>query len=395
MSKTYSEKCVHKGGIIRLRDAVYQVEINYAGQRLRKSFKTLKEAKSFINGKKAELTNDGIRALSLTDAHRLDAGRAISHLPPNVSLEQAVKAYKDAVARLDGTPLDQAIEFFLKHTKPVGGTRTVSKLFEEYLAAKIKNDCRPATIRDLTSRLGTFAESFGERLIHTIIAKEIDDWLDRLHYKQQSRLNYIRVLSGLFNYAIKLGLMAENPADKDHLDRPKMDEKLPEIFTVGDVEKLLAAAQKHARRVVPYLAIGFFAGLRTVELDGLDWSCINIEQKLITVRPETAKRRRQRHVDMSDNLIAWLLPYAKSHGPVRPKGARKYLDKAIEQANIIWVQNGMRHSFASNHIAKHQDVAKTSIQLGHTGRVDVLFNHYRNLVTASDTAKYWAITPAG
>jgi hypothetical protein len=52
----------------------------------------------------------------------------------------------------------------------------------------------------------------------------------------------------------------------------------------------------------------------------------------------------------------------------------------------------MRHSFGSYHLAKHHDISRTALELGHT-RPDVLFNHYRNLVKPADTETYWNIYP--
>ena len=238
-----------------------------------------------------------------------------------------------------------------------------------------------------------FSEEFGKRHIHTLQPEDIDGWLDDNNYTGQSRINYCRVFSGFFNFARKLRLIGSNPADKDHIDRPKLDEHLPVVFPVATVETLMSTAFKKAPKLAPYLAIGFFAGLRTAELDGLDWANIHIDQKLITVRPEIAKRRRQRHVNMSDNLIAWLQPYAKTKGLLRVKGLRKLMDFTIKKSKIEWVHNGMRHTYASHHLAKHQDSSKTMLQLGHVGRVDVLFNHYRNLVTPTDCDRYWNIIP--
>jgi len=171
---------------------------------------------------------------------------------------------------------------------------------------------------------------------------------------------------------------------------------LPEIFTNANVEKLLRSAESKERRILPFLTIGFFAGLRTAELDGIRWEDVDLAAKLITVRPEVAKKRRQRHVTMSDNLVTWLLPHKKEHGKVCPLNTtwRIALKNIRKDTDVQWVKNGMRHTFASNHLAQFKDVNKTAFELGHTGRVDVLFNHYRSLVKPADAELYWSIRPA-
>ena len=52
----------------------------------------------------------------------------------------------------------------------------------------------------------------------------------------------------------------------------------------------------------------------------------------------------------------------------------------------------MRHCFASYYLAMHQDQNKTALQLGHRD-TNLLYNHYRNLVTKADAEKYWSIKP--
>jgi hypothetical protein len=45
-----------------------------------------------------------------------------------------------------------------------------------------------------------------------------------------------------------------------------------------------------------------------------------------------------------------------------------------------WPSKGLRHSFASNHLAHFHDAARLALELGHTDQ-EPLFRHYRELVT--------------
>ena len=58
-----------------------------------------------------------------------------------------------------------------------------------------------------------------------------------------------------------------------------------------------------------------------------------------------------------------------------------------------WPSNALRHSFASYHIAKFNDSAKLALQLGHVGQ-DIIFRHYREVVTPEEAKRYWSILPA-
>jgi len=393
--KTYGKKWTIHGCVIRQRGSSFQVEFNHNGNRERQSWATLKEAKVYAKQKSIELLNEGVAAFDLSLEQRQDAAKAFK-LQPGVSLATAMKDYADAIKRLEKVPLKNAIDFYLRHHKPAGGIRTFSSLVQEYLAAKEKSGRRKASILDIKYRLGIANKSFGERHIHTIVSRELDDWLDQNQYTGQTRINHLRIMSGFFNYARKLGLIENNPADKNAIDRPKLDEHLPEILTVGNVERLLRAAESSEIRILPFLCIGFFAGLRTSELDGIKWEDVDLSSKLITVRPEVAKMRRQRHVTISDNLVAWLLPCKKEHGRVSPVAptCRISMEHILKNTSIKWVHNGMRHTFASNHLAMYKDINKTAFELGHTGGIGVLFNHYRNLIKPADAEIYWNIRPS-
>jgi integrase len=57
-----------------------------------------------------------------------------------------------------------------------------------------------------------------------------------------------------------------------------------------------------------------------------------------------------------------------------------------------WPNNGLRHWFASYHLAKHQDAATLMLQMGHTTTREI-FEAYRELVCPEEAEKYWNIRP--
>jgi integrase len=373
MSKSYRRKWLHKGAIIRQRGQGFQAEINEHGTRHRQTFDSLGAAKTHIEQKRIALTNRGTAAFALTDKQLNDA--------------------VDAFRKLGAVTLDRAVAFYLRHHQPVGGTRTVKELLADYLEAKTRAGRRPDSLSDIKCRIGKLAEDFGDRPVHTITTAELTKWLDRNKYKDVSRANYKRVIAGFFRFAVKKGLLDNNPATD--IEKVELDETLPEIFTVSETERFLQATQAIYPRLTPAIAIGFFAGLRAAEIEKLDWSAVDFDAKLITVRPEVAKRRRQRHVTMSDNLLAWLLPHRRESGPICPPIAvtMRWRPRIMDEAKLTnWPRNGLRHSFASYHLAKLQDMNKTALELGHT-RPDILFNHYRNLVKPAAAEAYWNIRP--
>jgi hypothetical protein len=61
---------------------------------------------------------------------------------------------------------------------------------------------------------------------------------------------------------------------------------------------------------------------------------------------------------LNAHLAEWLRPYASMSGPLWEKGFRAYhvatRNLAAETELARWPNNGLHHSFASYHLAKHQ-----------------------------------------
>ncbi len=372
MTKTYRRKWFHAGAIIRQRNNVFQVEINSGGKRMRKTLKTLPEAKTYAEQKHIELKNKGQAAFDLTDKQRLDAS--------------------EAIITLHGTPLAEAAKFFIQHHKPIGGVRTMSQLLDEYILRKQADNLRPRSLDTIRATVGRLVRTFGDRGVHTVTSMELTAWLDEQGYKGETRKIYIRYARLFFKFAQKMGLVEQNPALQ--LDFPKVDRKMPQVFTISETQRIMNTTERIYPRLVPRLAIGFFAGLRFSEIDLLDWDAIDFDSRLIRVDAKIAKTRSQRHAAISNNLITWLLPHRKNKGAVAPPTItrRRWLNRILKETGIRWIRNGPRHSFASYHLAMYQDASKTEHQLGHRND-NILYNHYRALVTPVDAESYWNIYP--
>ncbi|MEI8138962.1 MAG: site-specific integrase [bacterium] len=399
------------------------------GKRIRKQFETKAEARTWLYAEKLRRKNEGHAAMNLTDRQRLDAVQASELLTaanmPDMTMGEAVKvhisatqalggaatileavrSYAATVAILEGTATPEtAARYYRKHKAPVV-RRTVGQVIDEHLADSRDRNVRPTTLRDLEHRMGLFREVYGDRLITEITRDDVEKWIrsradkwKKKHHAEMSNItkkNYQVLGGGLFNFAIGKEYVTENPFTRRTRARHHEDEKMPECLTWQDVTALLNTAAKIEPNMVAPLAIGCFAGLRTAELRGMDWKDINLAAKRITVMPHYAKKRRARHVTISDNLAAWLLPHREQAGFVAPQGDkwRFRFDHVRRLAKTRWPSNGMRHAFASHHLAMYGDPARTAFELGHHRDTSMLFDHYRALVTKEDAEAYWAIMP--
>jgi len=203
--------------------------------------------------------------------------------------------------------------------------------------------------------------------------------------------NFRTRISSLFAYGVKRGHLDHNPFSA--IDPVKSVDKTPEIFTPDQLQLIL---EKSRAEALPCLAIGAFAGLRTAELLRLEWEEVDLRRGHINVPASKSKSSRRRLIMMSPNLRSWLEPYAASKGRLWTKSETAYYD-ATESARIAaglskWPKNGLRHSFASYHLAKHQDAPRLALDMGHV-TPHMIFNHYREIVTPEEAERYWNIFP--
>lgn len=345
-----------------------------AGKRKRTFFETKEQAVSFAAFKNDELKRNGIFHAEFPERLRVMAQNAVERLRPF------------------GKTIDDAVAHYVAHLKASEKSCSATQLVSEILVAKEKDGVSERHLRDLRSRLGVFAEAFDGKPVATITAAEIDDWLRSLPVKALTRNNYRQRTALAFNFAVRRGYATGNPAEG--AAKAKVISKPRGILSVNEAARLLEAS---APNVLPYIAIGLFAGLRAAELERLDWSEIDFESDLIEVAAAKSKTAQRRFVKMQPNLREWLLPHRKHKASVRPQDRfefRQSFNQARKDADIKkWPDNALRHSFASYHLAHFNDAALTALQLGHHDS-RVTFAHYRELVKPKDAERYWQLQPA-
>jgi integrase len=348
--------------------------VNYreAGKRKRTFFETQDAAASFVAFKNDELKRNGIEHAEFPTSIRVMPQSAVEQLRPF------------------GKTIDDAVAHYVAFLKANEKSCTATQLVEELLKAKEADGIGERHLRDIRIRLGKFADHFNGRMIAAITQKEIDDWLRSLPFSPLTRNHYRRLAVLAFNFAMRHGYSISNPAVG--AAKAKVIGEAPGILAVTETARLLEAATPD---VLPYLAIGAFAGLRRAELERLDWSEIDFESGLIEVKANKSKTAQRRFVTIQPNLREWLLPLRQHKGNVTPRnGFRESFERARAAAGITdWPENALRHSFASYHLAHFKNAADTALQLGHHDS-RVTFAHYRELVRPKDAARFWEIKPA-
>lgn len=345
--------------------------LRVAGKRTRKFFGTRRKAEAYLRKTLARIAKEGEGAVHMPESLRVEAVMSAEKLKPY------------------GKTITDAVNHLIAHLQAVQRSCTVATLVVEFRTAKEQDGAAEMYLKDLKHRLAKFEEDFGSRTVAEIRTPEIDDWLRALDAAAQTRNNFRTVLRSLFEFAVVRSYAPDNPVAKT--SKAKVVRETPVVF-VPDVFRTLL--EKAPRDIVAFLAIGGFAGLRSAEIERLDWKQIDLAARLIDVQAKNAKSAQRRVVHITDNLAAWLAPLAQKSGPVvnldRLRVARA---KLVKDAGLsTWPSNVLRHSYASYHLAHHQDSARLAAELGHTSPV-MLFKHYRQLVLPALAATWWQILP--
>jgi integrase len=336
-----------------------------ADKRQVRYFKSEKEAKEFAQEKTIELRREGNAHSELSQKER----RAV------------------LLARDRGIDLEEAVDYYNEHLATLRSSSLVEAAVDEFLTIREAGGNSVRHVDDLRQRLGKFAQSFGQRSVASINTRELDQWLFGLAIAAQTRANFRRIIHNFFAFCEGRGYCPTNPATK--MVKIKVPPKEIGILTVREAHRLLSFSGE----IVPAVAIGMFAGLRREEIARLDWADVDLDRRLILVKASKSKTAARRHVEISDNLHMWLTPFRADSGPVRVPNYRKMLERAAALAGIkAWPHNALRHSFASYHLACHENAAKTGLELGHT-ESRTLFTHYRELVKPEDAKAFWQIFP--
>ena len=342
--------------------------------RIKKSFADLKAAKVEAYAVAAKIQSGQIDVLELNSRDRIAYQHALAVLKPTgQSVDSVADQYAEAAKVLNGSgSVVEAARFFAKHHPTALPKKTVKEIYEEFLEAKKSDDASIRYRHDIQSRLGRLSKHFDGQLSE-VTTRELENWIVGLGCGPVARNSVRALVITLFNFARQRGYLPKNqPTEADAVAAAKEPPSRIGIFTPEQMTQLLTKA---AEPIVPYLAIGAFAGLRHAELMRLEWRDVKSAQGHIEVTAKKAKTAQRRIVPISENLAQWLKPYASRSGLLFKGHGTRFLSTVT----IAGVYNSVaakctRHSYASYRLAVCKTPRKSLwIWAIHRG----WFEHYR------------------
>jgi integrase len=353
----------------------------------------LEEAKQAAREACRKIADGEHMALELKNGDRMTYLRATEALASvNMDLDTACREYAEAIQILSGRgSLVEAARFFAKtHNVELPAIDT-GKAVEEMLAQSQADGKSQERLHQLRTYLDRFKDNFNGN-VADITSATIQGFLTAMKCSERTKKNCRDVLRAFFKWSAMRGFLAKTAPDDlmEHVQtyRNKRIGKI-EIFTPEEMSRLVEKAEA---RLLPYLVIGAFAGLRGEEIKRLDWSEIDLADGFIEVAADKAKTDTRRLVPIKDNLKAWLLPVAKEKGPVCAfKNVVNQLMQLATEAKVDWKKNALRHSFISYRVAECADVPRVADESGNSPAI--IRTNYLQRVKPKQAQAWFGILP--
>jgi integrase len=332
--------------------------------------------------------------------------------PTGRAVDSVCREWAEAMRLLGRATLRDAAKFWAAHHARGLRRATVAEVVAAlYLQLETKRRAG-VTVAGLKTILDRFAKAF-QVAIGDVQTHEIERWLSSQQLGPRTLNNYRAAVLRLFNFARGEFLDKERPTAAHGIARVTEERTgAVEIFRPWELAALLSHASED---LVPCIAIGAFAGARTVELTRMEWSAVHFEPSetykhgYIEVAKSVAKQHRtasRRIVPIQANLARWLAPYASKVGPISPFQNETSLSRAItrltdrvnvkekklRKREIARPKNGLRHSYGSYRLPVLKSAAALAIEMNNSEQE--VWRDYHELAPPKDVEAYWRIEPS-
>ena len=248
----------------------------------------------------------------------------------------------------------------------------------------------------------------------------INQWRNRVFKRASASTcnNYIRHLKSLFNCAIEDNLIETNPFEKVKLLTDH--KKLNRTTSSEDVSKAIAFLGEEEQEAmlgwfwISVIKTFYYTGMRRKQLVRLRWKDIKFERRIIQLRAENSKNKREWEIPLNLNILKELILLKKTNWDIL--GVDENIDEqqvfnitlfnpryhgeemTVEQISGFFRNlskkigfklspHRFRHRLASELVNKKEDVKLVKELLGHTnilttyGYVTTDMNKIRSLVS--------------
>ena len=335
----------------------------------------------------------------------------------NLIIAEALALLRDAGGK---TGLLEAVRQFTEAEKCLAGKCGIMEAVRGYKAQLDKEKLPEITVPDLVvkfldhitaegltmrykvdvgQKLKIAAKTFSGQVAE-IKTVDVDNWLDKLAgVSKRTKRNYRNALRSLFSFARDKGYLPRHQDTEIQFARDYKPEK-PKIgiYTPEQLEILLS---RITPRLVPFVALGGLAGMRSAEIVRMQWRDIRLDTNQIFVSEPVAKTIA-REIPICPALAAWLKPFKQAADGSDKVLARisgefalaKRFTSAVEIMNreegkpqLQTVHNGLRHTYISCRIKLIKNKHEVALEAGNSPRI--IDSNYLRVIEDKEQANQW------
>ena len=288
----------------------------------------------------------------------------------------------------------------LLRTKPELGERNFSELSvaecEEWLNAAFQrsaNEISPQAKDPKGETAHEVSASQFKRSANEISPQAKDPKGETAHEVSASQFNKGRtMLHGLFEFALRREWCDKNPIKR--IERRKVVEKEIQPLKLSETKRLIKTAQNESSECAVVAALLLYTGIRPREVRRLTWRDIDTEEKTITVRSQCSKTGGVRQVEIPPVLNRFLIAHSSEfkEGKICPTDWLRRWRKIRDNSGFRgrWVQDVLRHTYASFHAKRYADLPRLQLNMGHRD-LSLLRSRYVNMrgITKSDAKSFF------
>jgi len=341
------------------------------------------------------------QVLTLTNTDRMTYIRAKEYADKvGAPLDTIAQRYANFDAIVEGKVCpDEVARDWVKRSSDSRPRIMVADALNELIAQARTDGKSTERLRRLETNLGKFAEDINVE-VHTITPDIVSRWLSALTFTERTKKNYRDFVGFFSRFCVRRGYLAKGTDWLDGVQEYSARRfGQVEIYTPEEITLLLFTAERRYQSMVPFLAIGAFAGLRHAEITRLDWKDIELSKQPgesfihVGAVENTKTDQRRRLVPVQHNLKAWLLKYHKESGPVCPtiNTTKQSVMRIAAAASMEWKHNALRHSCISYRVAESGDVARVADESGNSAFV--IRTNYLRRVKPTQAMEWFSIMP--
>jgi len=267
----------------------------------------------------------------------------------------------------------------------------MNRLLDQYIDyALVEKGLAPKTIASYAADLNRFVRYLAEKKVRRIEDVGPGDILEYLIHlmnrglNARSRARHLVSIRGFFRFLVQENRLPSNPTKTVAL--PKQTCRLPDVLSIDDVKRLLAAPDTttpRGARDAAMLELLYGAGLRVSELMHVRQQDVNLEVSYVRVKGKGSKERivpfgtyareRIQHYIVHGRtrlLQGRTSPYlftARAGRPMTRQGFWKLIKAYARKAAVgrEITPHTLRHSFASHLLEGGADLRAVQVMLGH------------------------------